>query len=252
MTLKWSCLGIVSGLLAPEEREAVLGDFAEAGENDWRAALGVLGLVARRQTQEWQSWRPWVAAFGVAMPCSFLLMGFSLAVSTAFQSLLAPDALASNSPVLGQALAHFCLRALLLAAWSWTAAFVAGALARRTFWASAASCFLPCLFCLARFRILTLSPVCLLLFLLPAIWGAWRGLRKHRLGAGVAAVLAFGVSVLALPVLGEARPQWWSPSQLVLTLVLTWPVWYLAIAARRSNSSKHEPLANPSEWGYPR
>src|SRR5260370_28185090 len=47
--------------------------------------------------------------------------------------------------------------------------FVVGSMSRRTLWASAALCCSPCLFCLARFRIGSLSRLCLLLFLPRAI-----------------------------------------------------------------------------------
>src|ERR1700721_2634919 len=47
----WWLVEIVSRLLAPDEREAVNGDFAESGESGAQALLGALGLVARRQIE---------------------------------------------------------------------------------------------------------------------------------------------------------------------------------------------------------
>jgi hypothetical protein len=69
-------LELTAQLLERSEREAVLGDLEEAGESAWRGLVNVLGLVIRRQTILWKSWRPWLAAFGLALPASFLLMGF--------------------------------------------------------------------------------------------------------------------------------------------------------------------------------
>ena len=71
-------MDIVSRLLERDEREAVRGDLVEAGESAWQGLLDVLGLVVRRQAMLWKNWRPWLATFGVALPCTLLLMGFSL------------------------------------------------------------------------------------------------------------------------------------------------------------------------------
>jgi hypothetical protein len=76
---------VAAQLLEPCEREAVLGDLAEAGESAWHGLLGILGLVVRRQAAPWKSWQPWVAALGLALPFSFLLLGFSLSVSWSYQ-----------------------------------------------------------------------------------------------------------------------------------------------------------------------
>ncbi len=48
----------------------------------------VFGLVVRRQVAPWRSWRPWLAVLGLGVPGSFLLMGFSLSVSQAYQQLV--------------------------------------------------------------------------------------------------------------------------------------------------------------------
>ena len=141
-------------LLAPAEREAVLGDLAEAGESVWRGLLGVFGLVIRREAILWKSWRPWLAAFGLSMPASFCLMGYSLTVSGSFQSWLAGG---RATPVL--------MYAAMLLAWSWAGGFVVASLSRRTLWMSILATCSPCLFCLARFRESSLPRICLLLFL---------------------------------------------------------------------------------------
>ena len=156
-------VGLVSRLLPPEEREIVQGDLLEAGESTWQSALAVLGLIIRREVALWRNWRPWLAAFGLALPSSFLLMGFSLSVSRAYQQLAGGPILHATGIDVRPGFALFLCNVLLLAAWSWTGGFVVGAVSRRTIWVSAALSFVPCLFCLERFRIESLSRLCLLL-----------------------------------------------------------------------------------------
>jgi hypothetical protein len=85
-------LELTAQLLEPSEREAVLGDLTEAGERGWHALIEVLGLLIRQETILWKSWRPWLAAFGLALPASFLLMGFSVSVSWYARMLVEGDA----------------------------------------------------------------------------------------------------------------------------------------------------------------
>ena len=195
--LGWSLVDVVAQLLERDEREAVLGDLVEAGESGWQALLGVLGLVIRRQAVLWKNWRPWLAAFGLALPGSLLLMGFSLSVSQSYQRLIDPDD-SSDVPALtvGPGFWLLLCNVFLLIGWSWTGGFVVGSLSRRTVWVSAVLSFIPCLFCLARFRVESLSRFCLLLFLLPAIWGVLRGLRIIRIELSSAIVLAVTVTVV--------------------------------------------------------
>jgi hypothetical protein len=63
---------LVSHLLKRDERDAVQGDLLESGESPWQSLLAVLGLVIRREAALWTNWRPWLAAFGLALPGSFL------------------------------------------------------------------------------------------------------------------------------------------------------------------------------------
>ena len=64
--------------LSRREADAVLGDLAERGHAGAGALRDVLGLVVRRHARHWQSWRPWAAGFGVALPTALLTMGASL------------------------------------------------------------------------------------------------------------------------------------------------------------------------------
>ncbi len=213
----WWCVEAASGLLDPREREVVLGDLAEAGDPMLRGLFDVLGLALRRQALLWKSWRPWVSAFGVALPNSFQLIGFSLLVSETFRRMFGQGLSADGVRLL------LC-RIALLAILAWSCGFTVGAVSRRTLWVSIAACFLPCLFCVSRFGVPHQSPLSLLLFLPFAIGGAWQGLRQLRLRLSSAITLAATASTLV--VFG------WNGS-LIHFLALIWPGWFLVATARK-------------------
>jgi hypothetical protein len=219
----WSLVETAAQLLEHDEREAVLGDLLEAGEGAWRGLADVVGLVARRQAGLWKNWRPWLAAFGLALPGSLLLMGSSLSVSWKLQHLMSP-----STVMAGAGLLVLICNALLLIGWAWTGGFVVGSLSRRTLWVSIAACCSPCLFCLARFRETSLSRLCLLLFLVPAILGVRQGLRMTRIRLGSAMVLAVAVTMLMIPT-WHGRGAW------VFNWALIWPTWYMVATSRRSD-----------------
>ena len=235
----WSLVDLAARLLERDEREAVLGDLVEARESAWEGLFGVLGLVVRRQALLWKSWRPWLAGFGVALPNSFLLMGASLSVSWSYQRLLCPNLLREASLTLGSGLMVLFYQAVLLTGWAWTGGFVVGAASRRTLWASTLLCYSPCLFCLSRFRVESLSRFCLLLFLLPAIWGVRRGLRSSRMKLGSALVLALVITALMIP--AWSGGQGWGAPRLSLNWALSLPAWYLVATGRRPGA---EPVRN--------
>jgi hypothetical protein len=229
----WSLVEMAARLLEREEREAVLGDLVEAGGSAWDGLFGVLGLAVRRQALLWKSWRPWLAGFGVALPSSFLLMGVSLSVSWSYLALRCPELLQKSSLTLGSGALVLLCKALLMIGWSWTGGFVVGSLSRRTLWASTLLCYSPCLFCLTRFRVESLSRFCLLLFLLPAIWGVRRGLQITRMKLGPALILALAVTLLMIPAWSTAGQHGWSPPRLSSNWALSWPAWYLVAKSRR-------------------
>ena len=222
----WRLEEVVSRLLERDEREAVQGDLAESGDSPWEGLAAVAGLVVRRQLMLWKNWRPWLAAFGLALPGSLLLMGFSLSVSHTYQHFIDPAILKVTGLTAGPGFSLLLCNVLLLAGWSWTGGFVVGSLSRRTVWVSAALSFAPCVFCLARFRVADLSRFCLLLFLLPAIWGVRRGLRIAQIKLSSAIVLAVAVTALTMPLWNSRGP--WIPNW-----ALSWPAWYLVATARR-------------------
>lgn len=216
-------------MLGRDEREAVLGDLIEAGEGAWGAMLAVLGLVLRRQAAAWKSWRPWVAAFGLSVPCSFLLMGTSVSVAQALQNILA-----SGGHPLGLSWLAIVPQALLLVGCSWTGGFVVGSVSRRTLWFSTLCCLLPCLFCISRFRIESLSPLCLLIFLLPGVRGASDALRIGQMKSGSAMLLARAMTLLTVATLHSHGEPWWNPPRYMIAFVLMWPAWYLVVISPKT------------------
>ena len=232
-SLSWSLVEVASRLLERDEREAVLGDLAEAQESAWNGLFGVMELVVRRQALLWKSWQPWLAGFAVALPSSFLLMGASLSVSWSYQRLLCPELLKAASLTKGSGLLVLLCQAVLLIGWSWTGGYVVGTASRRTLWASALLCYSPCLFCLSRFRVESLSRFCLLLFLVPAIWGVRQGLRSSRMRLDAALVLALAVTALTLVASGSDGRHSWSALRIDLDWALSLPAWYLVATSRR-------------------
>ena len=237
MGFAWWLADFVSQLLERDEREAVRGDLMEAGESAWRGLFDVLGLVVRRQAMLWRDWRPWLATFGVALPCTLLMMGFSLNVSRTYQlyawiitnrQFIDPKLLQETGLTVAPGILHLLCYLFLLFARGWSGGFVVGSVSRRTVWVSAAFSFSACVFCLARFRVESLSRFCLLLFLVPAIWGVRRGLRVSRIKLSWAIILAVGVTVLTIATSSSRGLS-------IPSLALSWPAWYLVATASKPN-----------------
>jgi hypothetical protein len=222
----WPLLELVARLLEQNEREAVLGDLQEIGEGGWRGLLDVFGLVTRRQILHWKSWRPWAAVFGLGVPGSLLLMGFSVSVSSIFESLIDQKVLAGSPEEIRGAFVQLLCRGLLLIGASWACGFVMGSMSRKTLWVTIVSCCIPCLFCLVRFREPSLSRLCLFLFLLPAIWGVCQALRTTRINLALAICLAIAITTLSLLPM-NSRGVW------SLNWSLVWPAWYILATAQR-------------------
>jgi hypothetical protein len=224
--ISWSFVEVAARLLEGDEREAVLGDLLETGESGLRALLDVFGLAVRRQLALWKDWRPWLASCGMALPGSLFLMGFSLSVSQTYQRLMHPAIFKATGPTAGPGFTLLLCNVFLLIAWSWTGGFVMGSISRRTVRVSATLSFLPCVFCFARFRVESLSRFCLLLFLLPAIWGTCRGLQIAQIKLRSALILASLVTLLTIP-------TWSNPGSWIPNWALSWPAWYLVMMSWR-------------------
>ncbi len=213
----WRSVEVAAGLLAPLEREVVLGDLAETNRDVWLALGDVLGVAVRRQLSLWRNWRPWAASVGLALPASLFLMGCSVAASAAL-------ALTLQEPEHTRLLWLSLSRLLLVIAWAWMAGFVVGSVSRPTLWASLLACCTPCLYCLSKWPGHGLSHLRLLIFFLPGVWGVWRGRRETELRLGWAILLA-AIAMLT--------PLMWSEGGFVYGCWLFWPGWYVAATARR-------------------
>jgi hypothetical protein len=231
MTNHWALVEYVARVLPREEREPVLGDMMEANESAWDGLRGIAGLLVRRQTELWKNWRPWLAGFGVALPSSFCLMGLSLSVALSYMRLYCPEMLAQASMTKPAAMLVLLWQALLLIGWSWTGGFVVGSVSKRTLWVSTALCYAPCLLCLSRFGTGAMSRYCLLLFLLPGIWGVRQGFRITRIKFSYALFIALALTLLIVPTWGSSWLQARIPQNALLAWVLSIPAWYLVFTA---------------------
>lgn len=209
---------VASHFLSSEECEAVLGDIAEAKEDSYWAAMNLLGLIARRQLELWKDWRPWSTVFGIALPGSFLLMGLSLSVSYLCRDLV--NAMSQGTPY---GLGFLCRNVLLLIGWSWCGGYALVRLSKRTLWASIVLSCLPCLFCLLRYREQALPSICLLLFLVPRVWGVRSALLGRSLKQSTVITIAVAVTLLTLY-------PWIQRGGSIPDVILLWPTWYLAIS----------------------
>lgn len=212
-------LETLSRVLDPDERAAVLGDFAESGDTARQALRGLLGLILRRQAALWKDWQPWLALLGVAVVIGprlshmsgALLFPIYMDVRTYWQhGVLYGTGLSTRE----EAVIFLC-QGLALLVWSWTGGFAIGSLSRRTVWVTGPLYFLfglyPLLLTLPSLillplRILLVStdyqkellllPWALLailqaaLFVLPAISGVRQGVRRLALTLPQAGSLA--------------------------------------------------------------
>lgn len=244
----WRVIEWLTGSLAEEEREAVLGDLQESQSAGFPALMGVTGLVLRRQMQAWKSWRPYLALFGIALPMAFLLADFARIVARTSELY---GWIASNYAVMDLEVLEetgFTLRRgslvcgtylLLMVIWSWTGGFALAAISRRAFWGNAAVvCAVWCLH--ARM----LQPdVGMLVLWICFLHGARRGMQQSFLPRGSAIVLAvsaLALSAAAIYSAGLWRAGYSVPQQLAMALILSWPACYLAGAA----GTRREPVLN--------
>ncbi len=125
-------------LLPADERDAVLGDLAEADSTRGEAVLALLGLFARRQLLVWTDWRPWIALFGLAIVVGMFLSEFVFRFIVALHQQLATywpyGTHQENGLSIGQNVLHLVCVFLALFAWTWTTGFVLGSLSGRTIW----------------------------------------------------------------------------------------------------------------------
>lgn len=234
--IAWPLVGVASKLLDRDEREVVLGDLLETDESAWRGFLDVFGLFFRRQVDLWKKPWPWIAAFAVTLPCSYLLMYVSLSVRCTFERLVHHQVYGWHWPTGHEGFGLLLCHIALLVTWSWSTGYIAGSVSRRTLWVSGALSLYPALFCSPMYHADSLPRICLFLFLPPAIVGAIQGLRSARVSLRSSLVLA--VMTSALMILAWSSQALWS-----LNWILIWPSWYLVAMAWRSGSRNEAVIA---------
>ena len=229
----WLTEKIAALFLSHRDCETVLGDLMERQESDILRLFDMLGLLLYREAARWRDWRSW--ACGVALPVagSFMLMGLSLAVTRSWLDVIGAET--SHTPLDAAVFIRLTGQALMLLGCAWSSGFVVASSPGRSLQVSFLLCCLPCCFCLARFHIESLSPVCLLLFLIPALCGGLYGIRIRRLGFPVAAAVAVCVTITTL-VPWSADTSRWSPTTWLLQVAMTLPAWYLLGDARASHA----------------
>lgn len=258
----WPLVEFVARPLHRDERDAVLGDSLEAGYSPWQTLSGVLGFVLRRQLLLWKSWRPWLAAFGFAAPCTWLLMIVSLSVTCTSERLLGFN-VGHWAPTGNEGCFLLLCHVFLLVAWSWTSGFAIGSLSPRTLWTSAALFLLLAQYLHHMYIVaapveamhgalagsfpfhgsfLPLARLAPFLFVVPAVWGVRRGMRVVQLRRGPALLLALTIAILM-------TAAWINNALWVVNWLLICPAWYLVATARkpdndwnRSGSSLQRPL----------
>lgn len=178
-----SAIEIMARLLHPDDREVVLGDLAEQKQSGWSGFWAVLGFVIRQQAEYWRSWHSWIVG-GAVIPATLLLLGASFRFSLDIRDLWQGGDL--RAPLIYQT--------ALLIIWAWTSGFAIGTLSRRTGWMSPLLFTIPCFSCLTSFREPSLSCLCLLLFLPPALIGAILGRRWMRMDFAQAVMVALAAT----------------------------------------------------------
>jgi hypothetical protein len=237
----WPLVEFVARPLHRDERDAVLGDSLEAGDTPWQALCGVLGFVLRRQVLLWKNWRPWLAAFGLAVPTSLLLMYVSVSVTCTSERLLGFDP-GPWAPTGHEGILLLLCHIFLLLSWSWTSGFAVGSLSPRTLWCNATLFLLLAQFFALHICFPSVSKFAPFLFLLPAIIGVRQGVQGLRITLAPASILAAAITVLMIS-------AWSSGALWIFNWLLICPAWYLVATARkpdndwnRSGTSMQRPL----------
>jgi len=268
MRLGWWSLSFVARTLEPPERDAVLGDLAESGASFGLAMRDLLGLVVRRQVGLWASWRPWLALFGV---CGLAGLSLSRIVFRLNVDLYKYAAHYATSLTASQEVAFLLYLASALLVWSWTCGFVLGSLSGRAVWLTWSVFYFVVLdSAWARFGIVlrmldslqgtlrllmaTTLPLSIaaLLFLFPALFGAFVGVRWRILP--VRHTYLIGSVNVALAILATWATGWYDPAhlpagwpgvpwpvRLLRFLLVSWPAAYLLVCSLPAGSRPQGP-----------
>jgi len=188
--------------LEQDERDAVLGDFAEHGMTGPRALREVIGLVARRQAELWKRPQPWVALLGVALPVGMLLsrvapIGTVLIHAGVFWS---HGVRYRTGMTIAEEITVFACHTIAVLFWSWCAGWALGSMSRRTAWVNGfLFCVVASLFA-QPYVVMYLPklPLLALLVLLPCVLGVRQGRRLGGLGRRDALLCGLALAAVLL------------------------------------------------------
>ena len=241
MRFGWWLLSVLARALEPAERDVVLGDLAESGEGVGAATRNLLGLIVRRQVGLWLFWRPWLALFGVSCLAGLSLSRIVFRLNVDLYKYAAHYATSLTAP---QEVAFLVCLAGALTVWSWTCGFALGSLSGRAVWLTWSVFYFVVLdSAWARFVLtdrIVLRPhealldslqgtlrllmattlplsIAALLFLFPALFGAFVGVRRRILTVPHACLI--GSVNAALTILTTWSTGWYDPAH----LPLRWP-----------------------------
>jgi hypothetical protein len=265
---------LISGMLEPEEREVVRGDFAESEEPAARALIGVIGLVLRRQLGLWKRGGPWIALTGIVcvlgIPLSRIFLRFDrVFYERAWEVLRGHPVNPFNFPGRtgpGLDLAFMVCLSLAFLLWSWTSGFVMASFARRATWLTAMLFYFVVLDFAwleaflsrpdSRFRLTTLAAADFLIdaamaffIALPLYWGVTHALQSGALKRRWIAGLGTATAILSflLSWMGSWYEKYETPNGSVgrpdvqSLLILGWPITYLSVRAIWQVLRKSEP-----------
>ncbi len=224
-------LNKLSKLLESDERDAVLGDFAELNIIPVRSVYELCGLILRRQILLWKNWQPWFALLFVVglVGIRLVVLASSLAIAPLnyFLAYLRYGVRYESGLSLLEEITVWFLVAFAVVLWSWTAGFLFTLLSRRT------ALFTNLIFCAAWFcgnavvlgffqsdwRWVLFIAFSSAFAFLPFIWGARSGFRPLALSMRqviLVASFSLGVAVLVTWVSGwpQAALERWSEGAL--------------------------------------
>lgn len=262
----WWLVVKASGLLDPDERDAVLGDLFESGRSGAGALCDLLGLIVRRQLALWRDWHPWLALMGAVVPLGILLSvacrGLAEGSATTFYLYVNGwtwgyiQSLGARHDLL-----HYMGGTLLsyatLMCWSYTSGYLIGALSRRATWVNGTLLGLalygelllvsqrhnpynPTVWSLMFYSMVFPWLLRTLLVFMPSLAGMWTALRspsQRQLPAFISAItIALLTSLAARDLAVSGMESWLSLRatwQLrLLPLVAVWPAGFLVATAK--------------------
>jgi hypothetical protein len=275
----WWLLSFLARALEPPERDVVLGDLAESGAGFGLAMRDLSGLIVRRQASLWMSWRPWVALLGVSCLAGLSLSSIAFRLNVDLRKYEAGYATSLNAY---QEVAFLLCLAGGLLVWSWTCGFVLGRLSGRAVWLTWSVFYFVVLdsawarlvmagnlilrdprpldslhgtLGLLIFATLPLS-IAALLFLFPALFGAFVGVRWRILS--VRHTYLIGSVNIALAVLATWATGWYDPAHLPAAwprvpwavrlqpfLLVSWPAAYLLACSPPTGSRPKDQTSAP-------